>query len=78
MHKEQGEDPHMKCFVVDCGSSDYRCQSVEGVSPCMTCSRAGGHWVTSRQRRMTKDEMLRLQGMCPKGFLGTSELISNH
>merc|ERR1719203_1677231 len=29
----------------------------------MTCSRAAGHWVTSRGRRMTKTEMLRLQGM---------------
>ena len=68
MHKDQGEDPYTKCFVVDCGSSDYRCQSVEGVSPCMTCSRADGHWVTNRGRRLTKEEMLRLQGMNPRKF----------
>ena len=69
MHKEQGEDPHMKCFVVDCGSSEYRCKSVEGVSPCITCSRGDGHWVTNRGRRFTKAEMLRLQGMDPSKFI---------
>ena len=68
MHKEQGEDPHMKCFVVDCGSSDYRCHSVDGVSPCITCSRGGGHWLTNRGRYMNKPEMFRLQGMDPSKF----------
>ena len=69
MHKEQEEDPHMKCFVVDCGSSDYRCHSVDGVPPCITCSRGDGHWVTNRGRRLTKAEMLRLQGMDPSKFI---------
>jgi len=41
---------------------------VKDVTPCLTCSRAGGHWITSRQRRMTKKEMMRLQGMCPETF----------
>merc|ERR1719422_1557751 len=34
----------------------------------MTCSRARGHWVTSRSRRMTKAEMMRMQGMHPESF----------
>merc|ERR1712129_690817 len=29
----------------------------------MTCGRYDGHWITNRGRRMTKPEMLRLQGM---------------
>ena len=68
MHIAQGEDPYTKCFMVDCGSSEDRCKSVEGVSPCMTCSRGDGHWVTNRGRRTTKAEMLRLQGMNPRKF----------
>ena len=58
----------MKCFVVDCGSSDNRCKSVEGVSPCFTCSRGGGHWLTNRGRYTNKPEMFRLQGMDPSNF----------
>merc|ERR1719323_711630 len=41
---------------------------VKDVTPCFTCSRGAGHWVTSRQRRTTKAEMMRLQGMCPETF----------
>jgi len=36
--------------------------------PCITVSRGGGHWVTSRGRRTTKTEMMRLQGMDPTKF----------
>jgi len=46
----------------------------KGVSFCLTCSRAGGHWLTNRGRRMTKAEMMRLQGMRPATFkLAVSE-----
>merc|ERR1719336_3661680 len=30
---------------------------------CLTARRNAGHWVTNRGRRMTKSEMMRLQGM---------------
>merc|ERR1719195_846698 len=55
-------------YVVDCDSSDYRMKWMKEASPCITCSRAAGHWVTSRGRRLTKDEMMRLQGMRPEKF----------
>jgi len=58
-----GADPHKETFFIDCDSSPYRSINVKGVSPCITCSRGTGHWVTSRGRRLTKEEMMRLQGM---------------
>eukprot|EP00445_Apocalathium_hangoei_P069137 CAMPEP_0204138222 /NCGR_PEP_ID=MMETSP0361-20130328/17855_1 /ASSEMBLY_ACC=CAM_ASM_000343 /TAXON_ID=268821 /ORGANISM="Scrippsiella Hangoei, Strain SHTV-5" /LENGTH=206 /DNA_ID=CAMNT_0051092003 /DNA_START=39 /DNA_END=656 /DNA_ORIENTATION=- len=33
------------------------------VTPCLTCSRAQGHWVTNRGRRLTKLEQMRLQSI---------------
>merc|ERR1740121_2080166 len=40
-------------------------------SPCLTCNRAGGHWITNRGRRLTKAEMMRLQGIATpaEGFV---------
>jgi len=61
--KKAGHDPLNEAWVVDCDSSADRSKWIKGVTPCMTCSRGGGHWVTSRGRRMNKTEMLRLQGM---------------
>jgi len=61
--KACGHNPLKEAWVVDCDSSGPRTKWMRGVSPCLTCSRAGGHWITNRGRRMTKDEMLRLQGM---------------
>jgi len=55
-------------YVVDCDSSPSRMKWMQDASPCITCSRAAGHWVTSRGRRFTKDEMMRLQGMRPNKF----------
>jgi len=64
----KGCDPLKKPFIVDCDSSPGRSKYFKDVSPCMTCSRATGHWVTSRMRRMNKAEMMRLQGMDPATF----------
>jgi DNA (cytosine-5)-methyltransferase 1 len=58
-----GRDPFKEPWIVDCDSSPARSKYCFDVTPCMTCSRAAGHWVTNRGRRMTKNEMLRLQGM---------------
>jgi len=58
-------------YVVDCDSSSDRMKWMKEASPCITCSRAAGHWVTSRGRRLTKDEMMRLQGMRPDKFKKT-------
>uniref|UniRef100_A0A7S1MA44 DNA (cytosine-5-)-methyltransferase n=1 Tax=Alexandrium catenella TaxID=2925 RepID=A0A7S1MA44_ALECA len=64
----KGHDPLKTPFVVDCDSSPDRSKYFRAVSPCLTCSRAAGHWVTSRMRRMNKTEMMRLQGMDPASF----------
>jgi len=64
----KGRNPLKEPFIIDCDSSPYRMKYVEDVSPCLTCSRGGGHWVTNRMRRMTKAEMMRLQGMQPSSF----------
>ena len=63
-----GCDPFKIPYVVDCDSSGYRMKWLKEVSPCITCSRGAGHWVTSRGRRLTKGEMMRLQGMKPEKF----------
>ena len=45
----------------------------EGISPSLSKVTGLGHWVTSKQRRQTIPEMLRLQGMDPSKLkLGTS------
>merc|ERR1719468_941385 len=59
----KGHDPFRESWVVDIDSSAARMQYKFDCTPCMTCSRAAGHWVTSRGRRMNTNEMLRLQGM---------------
>jgi len=64
--REQGRDPLSEPWIIDCDSSGPRMKYVFDVTPCMTCSRAAGHWVTNRGRRMTKTEMMRLQGMKPE------------
>lgn len=58
-----GRDPFTEAWVVDCDSSPGRAKCYRGLSPCMTRSRAAGHWITSRGRRTTLHEMMRLQGM---------------
>merc|ERR1711865_45710 len=66
--KSQGLDPAKEAFIVDCDSSPGRSVVTRGYSPCITCSRGGGHWLTNRGRRMLKTEMMRLQGMDPTNF----------
>jgi len=63
-----GCNPLKVPYVVDCDSSGDRMKWMKETSPCITCSRAAGHWVTSRGRRLTKNEMMRLQGMRPNKF----------
>mmetsp|Transcript_56207 Transcript_56207/g.174313 ORF Transcript_56207/g.174313 Transcript_56207/m.174313 type:complete len:372 (-) Transcript_56207:526-1641(-) len=64
----KGYDPLKVPFLADIDSSTYRFGYSKDVSPCMTCSRGMGHWVTNRGRRVTKDEMMRLQGIDPASF----------
>lgn len=58
-----GHDPFTECFVIDCDSSANRMKYMKDLTPCLTCSRYQGHWITNRGRRMSKPEMMRLQAM---------------
>jgi len=64
----EGSNPLKEPYTIDCDSSDYRAKWMHDVSPCITCSRRQGHWVTSRGRRQLLTEMMRLQGMNPCKF----------
>merc|ERR1711957_857686 len=52
-------------YIIDCDSSTYRCKGWLNRSPCITCTRSKGHWITNRGRRMNKAEVMRLMGMDP-------------
>lgn len=62
------QNPKQTTFILDCDSSPGRSKAIKGYSPCITRSRGSGHWITSRGRRMTREEMMRLQGMNPISF----------
>lgn len=66
--KREGSDPLKEPYVIDCDSTAERAKSMLSVTPCITCGRRNGHWVTSRGRRLRKTEMMRLQGMNPSKF----------
>ena len=66
--KREGSDPLREPFLVDCDSSSCRFGWQQGVSPCITCRWGAGHWVTNRERRLLKTEMMRLQNMDPRTF----------
>jgi site-specific DNA-cytosine methylase len=61
--KQEGLDPATAGLIVNCDGA--KCQSMCGVSPCITRARAcnGGHWVLSRGRRLTTQEQERLFGL---------------
>jgi len=63
--KKEGIDPLNASYIIDCDSSDYRSSMMRDRCMTITRSRAQGFWVTSRARRLTLDEMFRLQGMTP-------------
>jgi len=66
--RRTGSNPFKKTYIVDCDSSPSRSKFLNGICPCLTVSRGNGHWVTSRGRRLSKEEMMRLQGMNPTTF----------
>ena len=61
--KAIGHNPDDHPYVVDCDASLAQSRHVLNLSPCLTRSRYKGHWLTHRKRRMTIEEMFRLQGM---------------
>merc|ERR1719277_1015304 len=66
--KKLGVDPFKEAYLVDCDSTTERLAWQKDRTPCLTCGRANGHWITNRGRRLSKPEMMRLQGMEPEGF----------
>jgi len=58
-----GHNPYTEPWIVDIDSSEDRMKFMYDVTPCLTCSRAQGHWVTNRGRRLTKLEQMKLQSI---------------
>ena len=74
--RSAGKNPDVDSFVVDCDASTAKSRHVHDYSPCITRSRNHGHWLTNRNRRMTINEMFRLQGMDPTQFqVATSKSV---
>ena len=63
-----GGNPDAKPYIIDCDASKARTRYQEDFSPCITRARWKGHWITNRRRRMTLEEMSRLQGFRPTEF----------
>lgn len=60
---KEGKKPFENSYVIDVDASARFRSCMHDKVMCMTRSRSGGHWVTSRGRRMTLREMMALQGM---------------
>lgn len=56
-------DPFSEPWCMDCDSSSGRSSAMLNCSPCLTRSRASGHWISNRGRRLSMKEMMRLQGV---------------
>ena len=66
--RSRGFDPFVDTHVIEVDNSQaYPSSIMRGCSPCLTRARAkaGGHWVTTRGRRLNTEEMLKLQNMRP-------------
>lgn len=80
--KSAGIDALRSRYVADISGSRDRVCYMEGVSPCLTRTRAssGGHWLTWKQRKMTAAEILALQGVSleriPPGVLSERQLCA--
>ena len=75
--REAGHKPSQQKFVIDIsGSKPHSC---EDYSPCLTRSRAGsgGFWLSWQGRKMTIQEIIKLQGVNPRQIpIGSSGLSS--
>ena len=65
---KSGMDPLNRDFVITCDSHQSRSKCWYDRVPCMTKGQAQGMWISSRGRRMNKEEMMRIQGMIPSEF----------
>jgi DNA (cytosine-5)-methyltransferase 1 len=63
--RARGDNPDVDPWIINVFSREPH--GMKGRCPCLTRARAGsgGHWVSSRSRLLTIEEMLALQGMPP-------------
>ena len=75
---EAGKNPlrHAAVCACDCRSPCV----MYNTTPCLTASRCktGGHWLLHRGRRMTSDEMFRLQGLRPERWVLPAGVNRSH
>lgn len=62
--RARGHDPDVDTWIINVFGG-YQPHGMKNVCPCLTRGRAGsgGHWVSTRRRLLTIDEMLTLQGI---------------
>ena len=61
---EAGGDPRDN-WIIDCDSSPSWMTFLKDRSPCLTRSRSAGYWISSRGRRLTAFETMKIQGINP-------------
>ena len=64
--RSKGVDHYSRTCVISCDAPRARAEWFENKSPCLSESLCNGHWISTKKRRMTPSEMLRLQGVDPK------------
>ena len=60
--RKAGGDPDTQPWIIDCDSSPSRSRAYLDYAPCITRSRYRGFWVSCLRRRITPQELLKLQG----------------
>ena len=62
--RSRGHNPAVDTWIINVFGG-FGCHGMKGLCPCLTRGRAGsgGHWVSTRGRLLTIEEMLALQGM---------------
>ena len=68
--KQKGYDPEQQNIFVDLDASERFAGWRHGLCPCITRTRAAtaGFYITSRKRRLSTAEMLKLQGIRPENM----------
>jgi len=54
--KQRGHDPLREPWIIDCDSTLAFMKFKHDCTPCLTCGRRHGHWISNRGRRFTKPD----------------------
>ena len=75
----EGLNLHTVPIFVDVDSSEKFTTWKAGVCLPLTASRTrnGGHYLTTEKRKLTVNEMLRLQGIAPRAVVGWADHVSS-